>query len=120
MITKGILRSLTKKDVKKDGKSFSFLDITADVFFDKKVKSLKGSMNYDTAKDYFIYINEMLGTKSKDYIGKEIGVTTYKEGFKNDKGEYIVVDKIKRIYIIDEDGNNIYKPIEEEESDLLF
>ena len=67
------------------------------------------------AKKYFTYC----GIKTKDLIGKEVECVLAKRSYEKD-GEARVVNYIKYLNVLDENGNAIYLPKEDTNSEIDF
>ena len=99
---KGILKSVELKEYvsKETGKKFRKLNFVVDVLFnDKSVETLKGSYGEQFARDYFKYCN----VKTKDLIGKEVGVVLAKKSFEAE-GEIKTYKYIKYLNVLDSEG----------------
>ena len=115
---KAILREVKLVECKNStGAKFRLVEFKADVKINDKgdIKTLKGSYGEEFAKKYFTYC----GVKTKDLIGKEVEVVVAKRSYERD-GETRVVSYIKYLNVLDKEGNPIYLPKDNEDSELDF
>lgn len=116
---KGKLKKIELKEYnKKNGKgSFKKVNFTCDVTIDEQgnIKTLSGSYSEEFARKYFAYC----GVKTKDLIGKDVECILSKRAYENDKGEERIVNFIRFINVLDENGNPIIMPKDKAE-DLDF
>ena len=111
---KAILREVKLIECKNStGAKFRLVEFKADVKINDKgdIKTLKGSYGEEFAKKYFTYC----GVKTKDLIGKEVAKRSYEKD-----GESRVVSYIKYLNVLDKEGNPIYLPKDNEDSELDF
>lgn len=116
---KGILKKVELKEFKtEDGRKFKKVIFVCDCIDDKnEVRTLKGSYSEDFAKKYFAYCN----VKTKDLIGKTVGVVCAKKTFESEDGETRIYNYIKFLNVLDEEGKEIIMPKDgEDNSDLNF
>lgn len=114
---KGILNKVEVVEiVKKDKTKFKKLNYEVDVVIDdekKEVKSYKGGMSFDYAKDYVDYcvnvINDEKIKKLKDFVGKKVEVVLAKRMYTNKDGEEKIYNYIKFLNFIDKNGHPIIK-----------
>ena len=114
---RGILKKVNVVEiVKKDKTKFKKLNYEVDVVIDtekKEIKTYKGDMSIDYAKDYVEFcvneLNDEKVKKLKDFVGKEVDVTLAKRMYTNKDGEERVYNYIKFLNFIDKDGNPIFK-----------
>lgn len=108
---KGILKKVELREFKtSEGKKFKkFLFEVDCIIKDDEIKTLKGSYSEEFARKYFEYC----GVKTKELIGKEVGVVTAKKTVIKEN-QRITFTFIKFINVIDEYGNPIYLPRESE------
>lgn len=109
MRTKGLLRNVHKIVITpKEGPKFEKLEFEVDVFIDEKnVKNMTGSYSLTFAQRYFDYARTITGKKSTDYIGEIVELETAKRRYTEDDGTIKVVNYIKFINVLDEEGNPI-------------
>lgn len=117
---KGILKSIEKKEFKtREGRKFEKVVITCDVMLGNKandVRTYNGSLGIDYAKKYF----EFAGVKSKELVGKEVGIVLAKRAYQDSEGNNKTYEYIKYINILDAQGNAIVMPSEKTNSSLDF
>ena len=114
---RGILKKVDVVEiVKKDKTKFKKLNYEVDVIIDtekKEIKTYKGDMSIDYAKDYVEFcineLNDEKVKKLKDFVGKEVDVILAKRMYTNKDGEERVYNYIKFLNFIDKDGNPIFK-----------
>lgn len=115
---KGILREVKLIECKNEaGAKFKLFEFKADVKINDKgdVKTLRGSYGEEFAKKYFTYC----GVKTKDLIGKEVECVLAKRSYEKD-GESRVVNYIKYLNVLDENGKAIYLPKEDTNTEIDF
>lgn len=115
---KGILKEIKKIECKtKEGKKFSLVEFKCDVKINDKgeIKTLRGSYGEEFAKKYFTFC----GVKTKDLVGKTVDVVIGKRTYTNDEGEERTVNFIKYLNVLDEEGNPIRLP-KDDETELDF
>lgn len=105
---KGILKSVELKEfeAKDTKKKFKKLVFKVDVLMndkDKSVKTYTGSYGEQFARDYFAFCN----VKTKDLIGKEVGVVLAKKQMTTAEGETRVIQYVKYLNVLDAEGKEI-------------
>lgn len=102
---KAIIRQVSMKTVNcKDGRTFNKIAIRCDVVKEEdKVFSRTAEMSVDYAKKYFAHC----GLSSSDLPGKVCDVTLQKRMFKDANGNDRVIESIKYLNMLDEDGKPI-------------
>lgn len=106
---KGILKKVDlKKYTTKDGRNFNKFEFEVEVELPNgDVRTRKGSYSEDFAKKYFNFCK----VKTKDLIGKEVGVTLAKRTYEAN-GEKRTYEYIKWLNILDKDGQPVFMPSE--------
>lgn len=109
IIKKFELRTCETKDKKN---KFKLLEFVVDVKINDKgdIKTLKGSYGEEYARKYFAFC----GVKTKDLIGKEVEVSLAKREYEKE-GERRTINYIKYMNVLDENGEAIYMPKDDEE-----
>lgn len=96
------------------GRKFTKVIITVDVVTDAEkgyVQSVKGSLSLDYAKRYFEYC----GMTSKSAIGKSVDARLQKRAYTAADGSVHTVTEARFINFLDEAGEPIIMPKEDEE-----
>lgn len=109
IVKKFELRTCETKDKKN---KFKLLEFVVDVKINDKgdIKTLKGSYGEEYARKYLAFC----GVKTKDLIGKEVEVSLAKREYEKD-GERRTINYIKYMNVLDENGEPIYMPKDDEE-----
>lgn len=102
---KAIIRQVSMKQVQcKDGRKFDKVAIRCDVVKEEnRVFSRTAEMSVDYAKKYFTHC----GLSSADLPGMECEVTLQKRMFKDANGVDRVIESIKYLNMLDEEGKPI-------------
>ena len=102
---KAIIRQVSMKQVQcKDGRKFDKVVIRCDVVKDEdRVFTRTAEMSVDYAKKYFAHC----GFSSADLPGRVCEVTLQKRMFKDANGVDRVIESIKYLNMLDEEGNPI-------------
>lgn len=114
---KAILKKIELKTCEtKDGKKFKKVEFICDVQVNDKgdVKTVKGSYSEEYARKYFTYC----GVKTKEIIGKEVDVTLFKRNYVASDGDTRTITYIKFLNLLDENGNKIYLPKDNDDLDF--
>ena len=102
---KAIIRQVSLKNVNtKDGRKFDKIVIKCDVVKEEdRVFTRNAEMSVDYAKRYF----SLCGYSSADLPGKVCDVTLQKRIFKDANGVDRVIESIKYLNMLDDEGNPI-------------
>ena len=102
---KAIIRKVELKNcTDRDGRKFDQIQITCDVFVDEKnVRTRRASMSVDYAKKYFAHC----GLSSADLPGMVCNVTLRKRAYTNKDGDERVIEEIRYLNMLDDDGEPI-------------
>lgn len=107
---KGKLKKIEVREFEnKDKKKFKKVCFEVDVVTDEErgyINTLRGSYSVEFAKKYFEYCD----VKTKDLIGKEVGVILAKRKYENAEGEERTTTFIKFLNVLDENGEAILMP----------
>lgn len=106
------LKEFTAKRGENAGKKFKKLVITCDVRVDDKgvIKTYKASLSEAYAKKYF----EFCGKKTRDVIGEECEVSLQKREYTDGEGLKRQLTEIRFFNLLNEDGQAIIMPKDEE------
>lgn len=114
---KGTLRKIEKKEYKtREGKKFNKVEFTCDIVVDDKgtIKTRKGSYSEEYARKYFKFCD----VETKDVIGKHVECVLAKRAYTDGEGKERIIEFIRFMNILDENGNAIIMPKEENSVDF--